>query len=116
MSLDTTTMNTLANEARKTELKQAIASAQGQVSALSSMATLISTSASDYQTILTTKQAALAALEAGNGAGITDSFGYKTAFLTAFITEAAAQGGVLTQDVITALCVLAGVDQITVTT
>jgi hypothetical protein len=74
-----TTQDILANEARKQELRISIAQDVGRMDATSSvMARLVSVN-SDAQITLDEKRAELAALEAGGGQGVTDSYGPKSA-------------------------------------
>ena len=93
--MDQTTATALANEARKTALKVAIADLQGRVNSGASTIGIISSQLNDAQRALQQKQTEQVALEAGAGPGITDDFGLKADHLAAFI-EAAAAAGLIT--------------------
>lgn len=78
MTLDTTAMNALANEARRQELKTKEANLQGNADALASLAALLSQTLGDVQRRLVSVRAERAAQEAGAGPGITGAFGLRT--------------------------------------
>ena len=90
--MDQTTATTLANEARKTALKVAIADLQGRANSGASTIGIISSQVADAQRVMTQKQTELAAIEAGAGPGITDAFGERAVFLADFIAKAQAAG------------------------
>jgi len=91
-TMDLTIQTALANEARRTELKQKVAKMQGLVEAQANLATLLSSNCGDSQRRLQSAQNELTALEGGAGPGITDDFGYKADILAAFIAAAQAAG------------------------
>lgn len=68
----------LANEARRGELRQRIASLKGGADATASLVSLLTTMNGDSALQLASAQAELSALEAGAGPGITDDFGPKS--------------------------------------
>ncbi len=90
--MDQTTVTALANEARKTALKVAIADLQARASRGASTIGIISSQVNDAQRALQQKQNELAALEAGAGPGITDTFGERSTILADFISKAQAAG------------------------
>jgi hypothetical protein len=92
MALDDTTSTALANEARRQTAKLAIADLQGRVSNASSLMTIISSTLTDANASLTTKQAELTSIEAGAGSGVTDDWGDRATFITAFIAKAKTAG------------------------
>ena len=90
--MDATTLNTLANEARRIELKQKVAKLQGLAEAQSQFATLASTNCGDSQRRLQAALNELTALEGGAGPGLTDDFGLRTDHLAVFIAALEAAG------------------------
>lgn len=68
----------LANEARRSELRQKIASLRGGVDATASLLQRISSLNTDQQMQLQDAVSTLAAFEAGAGPGVTDDFGPKS--------------------------------------
>ena len=90
--MDSTTAAALANEARRQAAKLAIADLQARISNASSLAAIISSTISDAQQALTTKQAELAAIENGAGPGVSDDWGSRVDFINAFLAKAQTAG------------------------
>lgn len=73
--MDNSIANTLANEARRQELRAKVAKLQGTAEAQASQAQALSQSNGDTIRRLQSAMAELSALETGAGPGVTDSFG-----------------------------------------
>lgn len=95
--MDQATATILANEARKTQLRTAIAELTGRLNSTASAIGILSSQSTDAQRALQTKAAELAALEAGAGPGITDDFGFRADILAAFITQAQEDGAITSE-------------------
>jgi len=68
----------LANEARRSELRQKIAQLKGSMGATASAVQRLTSMNNDDALVLADAQSELASLEAGGGPGVTDSFGPKS--------------------------------------
>lgn len=68
----------LANEARRSELRQKVASLRGGMDATASLLSRISSLNNDQQIQLTETLATLASFESGAGPGVTSDFGRKS--------------------------------------
>lgn len=78
MTSPTDIQNALANEARRSELRQKVASLRGGVDATASLLQRISSLNTDQQQQLQEALNTLASFEAGAGPGVTDNFGPKS--------------------------------------
>lgn len=75
---DTATMNALANEARRQEIRGKVQRLRGAAEQVGTFARDLSTTSGDIARRLASAEAELAAFESGAGPGITDSFGMRT--------------------------------------
>jgi hypothetical protein len=99
--MDQQTATALANEARRQAAKQSIADLQGRIENASSLLAIISSTVTDAQRQLATKQTELFSLEAGAGPGVSDDWGNREAFVSAYIAKCQA-AGLITADMLSA--------------
>jgi hypothetical protein len=84
--MDQNTMNIIANEARRQELRAKVAALKAEAGAFAVVAQILSSTNGDAIRRLNQTQNELAALEAGAGPGVTDNFGMRTS-VDNFATE-----------------------------